>query len=150
MDRTHRQITKIAREAASYVRTSMALQGVGSGEADMLPIIRKRPGITPGEVASLLCMPKAAITRRVANLVSKGFLRKEPDSADRRRSHLYATEKCEAVKDTKTDLEAGFYEWLICELDDKELETFCTTLGKLYQRSKTESRQGFPHLGKEA
>lgn len=149
MDRTHRQITKIAREAASYVRTSMALQGVGSGEADMLHLIRKRPGISPGEVASTLYMDKAAITRRVANLVAKGFLRKEADSADRRRSHLYATERCEAVKDTKTALEASFYEWLTSTLDEDELEAFSSTLDKLYQRSKEESRQGFPHLARE-
>lgn len=149
MDRTHRQITKIAREAASYVRTSMALQGVGSGEADMLHLIRKKPGISPGEVASALCMDKAAITRRVANLVAKGFLRKEADDADRRRSHLYATERCEAVKDTKVVLEARFYEWLTSTLDEDEFEAFSSTLDKLYQRSKEESRQGFPHLARE-
>lgn len=146
MDQTKRQITKIAREVQAYVRKSMKMQGVGSGECDILHIVRKNPGISPAEISRELMMDKAAIARRTANLEGKGFLSREADAEDRRKIHLYATAKCEEVKESRTALEARFYSWLVEDLEEDELKAFTATLGKLYEKSKAESRAGFPDL----
>ena len=45
-------------------------------------------------------------------------------------------------------MEAVFYEWLIEELPEKEKADFLQILELLYLRSKTESRNGFPHVTK--
>ena len=146
MDLTKRRITKIAREVQAYVRTRMKVQGVGSGECDILHLVRKNPGITQGEAGRRLMMDKAAITRRSLKLESKGFLRRERDEDDRRRMRLYATERCEEVKLTKAALESGFYGWLIEDRPKDELDVFLSVLERLYEKSKEESRAGFPHL----
>lgn len=147
MDSTKRRITKIAREVQAYVRIKMKLQGVGSGECDILHLVRKNPGITQGEASRILMMDKAAIARRAMNLEAKGFLRRETDEDDRRKQHLYATEKCEEVKNSKTALESEFYSWLTESIPENELEVFLSVLERLYEKSKRESREGFPHLG---
>ena len=59
---------------------------------------------------------------------------------------LYATERCEEVKLTKAALESGFYGWLIEDLPKDELDVFLSVLERLYEKSKEESRAGFPHL----
>ena len=41
-----------------------------------------------------------------------------------------------------------FYEWLLAELSEKEKETFCQILDKLYLRSKKERRAGFVNIAK--
>ncbi len=146
MDLTKRRITKIAREVQAYVRDGMKIQGVGSGECDILHIVRKNPGITPGEVSRILVMDKAAIAKRTANLEAKGFLRRIADSKDRRKQHLYATQMCEDVKTSRTALEEKFYSWLIQEIPQDELDVFLSVLERLYARAKEESRAGFPHL----
>lgn len=146
MDLTKRRITKIAREVQSYVRDSMKIQGVGSGECDILHLVRKNPGLTPGEVSRILVMDKAAIAKRVVNLEAKGFLRREADVDDRRKQHLYATAMCEEVKISKMELESKFYEWLTADMPEDELAVFLSVLEKLYVKSKEESRAGFPHL----
>lgn len=45
-------------------------------------------------------------------------------------------------------MEAAFYEWLIEELPEQEKADFLQILELLYLRSKTESRNGFPHVTK--
>ncbi len=149
MDSTQRQITKIAREVQSFVTSSMKLQGVGSGECDILHLVRKNPGISCIEISRILVMDKAAIARRVASLERKGFLTRETDSDDKRRQHLYATKRCEEAKESKTMLETRFYEWLTDGLSGEELGQFTAVLNRLYMKSKAESRAGFPHLRME-
>ena len=146
MDRTKRQITKIAREVQNYVRISMKIQGVGSGECDILHLVRKNPGISPAAVSQTLMMDKAAIAKRAANLEAKGFLRREADKHDRRKQHLFATEKCEEIKNSRTELEAGFYSWLLEDIPEEQSVQFIAVLEKLYEKAKAESRAGFPHL----
>ena len=51
-----------------------------------------------------------------------------------------------AMKASKAEIEASFYEYLTSVLTDDEAQTFAALLNKLYAASKTESRAGFPHF----
>ena len=59
---------------------------------------------------------------------------------------LYPTEMAEGLRNSKEQVEAAFYEWLLDGLEPEEAERFCETLDKLYLRSKAESRSGFGHV----
>ena len=76
----------------------------------------------------------------------KGFLVRQEAPNDRRSQLLYPTEKAEAMKASKAEIEASFYEYLTSVLTDDESKTFAVLLNKLYAASKTESRAGFPHF----
>ena len=121
MDITERKITKIARETEKLVLLSLREEGVGTAD-------------------------KAAIARRTKNLEAKGFLVRQEAPNDRRSQLLYPTEKAEAMKASKAEIEASFYEYLTSVLTDDESKTFAVLLNKLYAASKTESRAGFPHF----
>jgi DNA-binding MarR family transcriptional regulator len=97
-------------------------------------------------LAELLHADKAAIARRTKNLEAKGFLVRQEAPNDRRSQLLYPTGKAEAMKASKAEIEASFYEYLTSVLTDDESETFAALLNKLYTASKTESRAGFPHF----
>ena len=146
MDRTKRQITKIAREASTFLLQESRAEGVGSAEYDFLHLVRHNPGITQAEIRKKLNIDKGAAARRTANLIAKGYLRQEKNPKDGRSSFLFATEKAERLKHSKAGLEAGFYEWLLLNLEEGERDAFCRILGGLYERSKKESRAGFPNL----
>ena len=77
---------------------------------------------------------------------AKGFLVRQEAPNDRRSQLLYPTEKAEAMKASKAEIEASFYEYLTSVLTDDEAQTFAALLNKLYAASKTESRAGFPHF----
>ena len=146
MDLTERKITKIAREAEKLVLLSLREEGVGTAEIDLIHALRHNPGCSQAKLAEILRADKAAIARRTKNLEAKGFLVREDDPADRRSQLLYPTEKAEAMKSSKTEIEASFYEYLLSGLSRKEAETFAVLLDKLYTASKAESRKGFPHF----
>ena len=146
MDLTERKITKIAREAEKLVLLSLREEGVGTAEIDLIHALRHKPGCSQAKLAEILRADKAAIARRTKNLEAKGFLVREDDPADRRSQLLYPTEKAEAMKSSKTGIEASFYEYLLSGLSREEAETFAALLDKLYTASKAESRKGFPHF----
>ena len=146
MDLTERKITKIAREAEKLVLLSLREEGGGTAEIDLIHALRHNPGCSQAKLAEILRADKAAIARRTKNLEAKGFLVREDDPADRRSQLLYPTEKAEAMKSSKTEIEASFYEYLLSGLSREEAETFAVLLDKLYTASKAESRKGFPHF----
>ncbi len=146
MDITERKITKIAREAEKLVLFSLREEGVGTAEIDLIHALRHDPGCTQAKLAEQLHADKAAIARRTKNLEEKGFLVRKDDPSDRRSQLLYPTEKAEAMRSSKAEIEGAFYEYLTSSLTEEEAKVFAELLNKLYVASKTESRAGFPHF----
>lgn len=149
MDNSKRQITKIAREAAKLTLQVMKEEGIGTAEFDFIHLVRHNPGITQAVIREKLKIDKGAAARRAANLEAKGFLIRKVNPADGRSRLLYATEKAEKLKNSKVSIEAAFYEWLLRDLSPEDREEFCRILQILYERSKSESRQGFPNVTSE-
>ncbi len=148
MDITERKITKIAREAEKLVLLSLRDEGVGTAEIGLIHALRHNPGCTQARLAELLHADKAAIARRTKNLEAKGFLTRQDDPNDRRSQLLFPTEKAEATRSSKAEIESAFYEYLTSHLSEAEAETFAALLNRLYLASKAESRGGFPHFMK--
>ena len=146
MDVTERKITKIAREAEKLVLLSLRAEGVGTAEVDLIHALRHNPGCTQAKLAEILHADKAAIARRTKNLEAKGYLLRRDDPGDRRSQLLFTTEKAEALKASKAEIEASFYEYLAAALSPEEAAAFAASLDKLYAASKAESRAGFPHF----
>lgn len=146
MDRTERKITKIAREAEKLVLRMLRAEGVGTAEIDLIHALRHNPGCTQAKLAEILHADKAAIARRTKNLEEKGYLVRRDDPEDRRSQLLYPTAQAEALKSSKAEIEASFYEYLTSILTEEETETFAALLDRVYTASKMESRAGFPHF----
>ena len=146
MDRTERKITKIAREAEKLVLRMLRAEGVGTAEIDLIHALRHNPGCTQAKLAEILHADKAAIARRTKNLEEKGYLVRRDDPEDRRSQLLYPTAQAEALKSSKAEIEASFYEYLTSVLTEEDAETFAALLDRVYTVSKTESRAGFPHF----
>ena len=146
MDQTERKITKIAREASKLAVQAMKEDGIGTAEYDFIHTVRHHPGITQAELREQLGIDKGAAARRAARLEAKGYLVRRANPRDGRSQLLYATERAEGLRNSKAQIEAYFYEWLLAELPEAERNAFCKTLDTLYWRSKKESRSGFPHM----
>lgn len=146
MDISKRQITKIAREASKLTVQMMREEGIGTAEFDFIHLVRHNPGITQAEIRERLKIDKGAAARRAASLEAKGLLVRKKNPQDGRSQLLYATQKAETLRNSKAGIEAVFYEWLLEELTEEERAQFGTVLNTLYERSKSESRNGFPNV----
>lgn len=146
MDASKRQITKIAREVSKLTLQIMREEGIGTAEFDFIHLVRHNPGITQAQVRDKLKIDKGAAARRAASLEAKGLLIRRKNPEDGRSQLLYATEEAEKLRNSKASIEADFYEWLLAGLEEEERTQFCEVLNTLYERSKRESRKGFPHV----
>lgn len=146
MDVTKRRITKIAREVSKFTVRTLRAEGVGAGEFDVIHAIRKNPGITQAGVCRITGLDKAAVARQTAGLEAKGYLRREQNPDDARSRWLFATEKAESLKSSKAQIESTFYEWLLEPLNDTDRAELARLIDIIYQRCKTESKAGFPHV----
>lgn len=146
MDTTNRNITKIAREAEKLVLLTLRDERVGTAEIDLIHALRHNPGCTQARLGEILHADKAAVARRTKNLEAKGYLTREDDPHDRRSQLLFPTEKAEAMKSSKAEIEGAFYGYLLSALTEAEASAFTAALQKLYVCSKAESRAGFPHF----
>ena len=141
-----RKITKIAREAQKLTQLALKQEHIGSSELDLIHYVRHHQGTSQQKIVEELHAEKGAIAKRITSLEKKGYLTKVIDEKDKRRHLIYATNKAESLKNTKTDIESTFYAYLLEDLTEKEKDTFLNTLNKLYEKSKKESRTGFPHI----
>lgn len=148
MERTNRQITKIAREVHKFTMRMLKTEGVGIAEQEFIHVVRKNPGITQAAIREILSLDKGAAARRAASLEAKGYLIREPNTQDGRSQLLYATPKADQLKSSKSAVEALYYQWLEEALTAKEQAELSRLLGILYTRSKAESKAGFPNLTK--
>lgn len=146
MDSSKRQITKIAREVSKFTARMLKAEGLGTAEYDFIHVVRKNPGITQAAIREILALDKGAAARRAANLEAKGYLTRQPNPQDRRSQLLFATQKADALKNSKAAVEALYYEWLEEALSPRDNEEFCRILNILYTRSKEESKAEFPNL----
>ena len=101
MDITKREITKIAREVSRFTARTLRSTGVGTGEMDVLHLIRKNPGITQSEVCRELGLDKGAVARQTGNLEAKGYIERRENPGDRRSRLLYPTPLAEGLKKSK-------------------------------------------------
>lgn len=146
MDSSVRKITKIARNAQQFTRLALTHSGVGLAEYEFIHAVRKNPGISQAELAKLLQVDKAAIARRVANLLKKGLIQVFSDEEDKRLKKIYLTDAAKQIKDSKNEMEVVFYEWLFSEFNETEKETFLILLDRLYIKSKKGRKSDFQSL----
>ncbi len=148
MDNTKRRITKIAREVGKFAARTLRADGIGTGEFDVLHLIRKNPGITQKEICSSLALDKGAVARQITRMETKGYVIRKTNPSDGRSQLLYATEKADELKNSKAHVETLFYSWLLEELSEEEREVFSSLLERLYLKCKAESRGGFVTMTK--
>ncbi|MDD4011037.1 MAG: MarR family transcriptional regulator [Sphaerochaetaceae bacterium] len=144
-----RQITKIARHVARYAALLLKKEDIGSSEIDVVHAIRKNPGATASRISESLSLDKAGIARIVKRLERKGYVEPRPSQQDRRSVLLYATDKAQDLKVSRTALEQGYYDWLLGDLEEDERQAFLATLSRIYLKSKAQNKLDFKDIDHE-
>lgn len=146
MEDSKRQITKIARDVSRYTQKKLKTYGIGPSELDVLHVVRKNDGVTQKFICDKCGFDKAAVARIIVSLEKKQLVTRKDNPNDKRSSLIFSTNKANALKDTKSQIEAYYYSWLFNDLDKKEKENFLNTLNKLYEKSKKESKNEFNNI----
>ena len=78
-------------------RTEAARLGVPESNVKIILFLSRNPGAGQKEIAEFSHVSTAAVNRTVKEMLAAGYLRKETDESDRRRTRLTLTETGEAV-----------------------------------------------------
>lgn len=143
MDITERKITKIAREVSKFTVRTLREDGIGAAELDLLHAVRKNPGITQAELGRITGADKGAVARQTASLEAKGYIVRRENPDDGRSRLLFATGKADSLKNSKAQIEAAFYDWLLLPISESDRQEFVRVLDMVYRRCKEESKAGF-------
>lgn len=146
MDRTGRRITKIERIAHQYTTGQLENVGLGPSEYEFIHFVRHHQGTSQAQIAEVLNQDKAAVARRTKNLEKKGFIKTLPNEKDGRSKLIFSTELAEIVKQSKTEVESSFYEWLTKDIDEEKYKVFLDVLAELYLKGKASRKLGFSNI----
>ncbi|XWN32316.1 MAG: MarR family transcriptional regulator [Devosia sp.] len=81
------------RDFVGLADEALARTGYGRAHHRVLHFVDRNPGLTVGELLSILKVTKQGLARVLKTLVDDGQIKVEPGRRDRREKHLYTTEE---------------------------------------------------------
>lgn len=105
--------------------------GLSIPEWRVMAVLGETPGLSAREVAARTAMDKVQVSRAVASLIEAGSVRRRPDDADGRVSHLELTRAGRAAYDEIVPLALGLEKTFLCALSAEERRSFVAVLDKL-------------------
>lgn len=94
-----RQISITYRCAMRFRERELADTGLAGCQTPYLTTLYRHPGISQEEMSRSLNVNKSSVTRQLAVLEEKGYVRREPSTADKRILLVYPSEKALEVKE---------------------------------------------------
>ncbi len=143
MPKSSRELTKISRTVKRYATCVIRNYGIGYSEYECLHFIRHNPGASQESLREWMMVDKAAVSRMVNNLEKKGYIVRKVNEQDRRANALFVTEPDTEIHASAASAEVHFYDWLMADIDDSELEIFRQVLHTIYLKSKDAGKNGF-------
>lgn len=113
--------------------------GIAIPEWRVITILALYPGSSASEVSEHSAMDKVAVSRAVARLLDRGFIRREIHGDDRRRSILNLTAAGRQVYETAAPLVNAMEDRLMSVLSPQEQEQLSRMVDRL-------SQEGLPRM----
>lgn len=93
-------LAQICRLKHARVHTLLEALGLYSGQPPVLRALWEQEGLTHTELAKLLHVQPATITRMLQRMEKSGFVQRRPDLEDQRVSRVYLTPAGRAIQDS--------------------------------------------------
>ena len=131
-----RQISITYRCVMRFRENALADIGLAGCQTPYLTALYRQPGISQEEMARQLNVNKSSVTRQLAILESKGYVRREPSGTDKRILLVYPTEKALSVK---VRLYGCYHDWntyLTQDFTDEEQELLSRLMVRIADRAE--------------
>ncbi len=119
-----------------FISSKVEKHGIKQGQYEYFLHIFSSPGINQLELARLINVGKASVTKALKILEDDGFIRREADAKDRRNTLCYITEKGEKIVDSLMDVKIKAQDELFKGFKNEDINSFYKYLLLLNQNSK--------------
>ncbi len=131
-----RQISITYRCAMRFRENELADTGLAGCQTPYLTALYRHPGISQEEMARELNVNKSSVTRQLAILEEKGYVRREPSATDKRIMLVYPTDQ---ALDVKARLFSCYRDWnayLTQDFTDEEQELLSRLMVRIASRAE--------------
>lgn len=131
-----RQISVTYRCAMRYREHELADTGLAGCQTPYLMALYRHEGLTQEELARYLNVNKSSVTRQLAALEEKGYIRREADPQDRRSLLVYPTEKANELRDRMRHVLRDWSDYLTADFTEEERETLSRLMSRVAGRAE--------------
>ncbi len=140
-------LSRIAfRSFATLTEKQTLSHGVSAGQWRFLRQLWREEGLTQRELSNRVGMREPTTVVALKSLEKAGLVRREPSTVDRRKMHVYLTDKAKALEPLLIPISAKVHELATRGFTDDEVETLRALLRRLIDNLAEETR-GLPCPG---
>ncbi len=126
-----RYISYLHRLGANFLSKEYDKYEIGFGQYQFLLRLYLKDGMSHDELTEQVCLDKATTTRAIKKLEDKGYVKLTPHEKDKRKYHIYLTEKALQQKEEIFEISKRWEEQLIGGLEQEELDQLFYLLRKI-------------------
>ena len=131
-----RQISITYRCAMRFRETELEDTGLAGCQTPYLTALFRQPGISQEEISRQLNVNKSSVTRQLAILEEKGYIRRQPSESDRRLLLVYPTDKALAIKERLYRCYHDWSSYLTKDFTDEEQALLSDLMARIAQRAE--------------
>ena len=126
----------LERQSQNYITMACTEMGVSYSEYVFLSELLDHEGIRQDDMAAILCVDKAQVTRTIKSLETKGFVYRVRSEADKRVRFVYSTERAKQEQAYMNRLLNEWIQYLTSGMEEKVIEDVLHGLEQLGERAK--------------
>ena len=131
-----RQISITYRCAMRFRETELEDTGLAGCQTPYLTALFRQPGISQEEISRQLNVNKSSVTRQLAILEEKGYIRRQSSESDRRLLLVYPTDKALAIKERLYRCYHDWSSYLTKDFTDEEQALLSDLMARIAQRAE--------------
>lgn len=131
-----RQISITYRCAMRFRENALSDTGLAGCQTPYLTALYRQPGLSQEELARQLSVNKSSVTRQLAVLEEKGYIRRVPSDTDKRILLVYPTEKALEVKERLYRCYHDWSSYLTHDFTEEEQELLSRLMLRIAERAE--------------
>lgn len=130
-----RYVGNFYRQGQSFLLKHYKELGIGAGQYQFLMTLYLKDGLSHDELTERMSVDKATTTRAIMKLEEEGYVTKVLNEEDKRKYHIYLTEKAISKKDEVLRISKLWEDHLIKSLTEEEVESLLYMMRKIAKNS---------------
>ena len=123
------------RRSQQFIVEACQEMGLTFSEFTILMRIHSNPGVKQDDLAKVLFLDKAVVTRTINSLEQKGYIVRSQDKLDKRVKHVYLSVEAESYYPFLHNVLKQWMDYLCEGMSEKELERMTKTFQHLTDRA---------------
>lgn len=142
MELTYKWIALAHRHYLMYLNRRLAPWGLSGSQYLFILNICRQPGLTQDKLPDIIHINKSNVTRTLAQLERRGFIRREVHPQDRRTAAVFPTQKALDAYPHVCEIIAGWDASVTDHLSEEEKETLQGLLKRVVNAAHAYGRDG--------